>query len=416
MELPTLDSPSTTVTPVSSPDTLASELGEGQLSLEDCQQLAKTVQHCSKSLVEGTWVEVPDVKTGPKFIPSSFESAKAYLSSSVRAIPPRGRGIPSRISRRCDTDTPLTSRHHKGDDMHVCHGCHMPMGDGDHNGSAPGKNVCTFQHSALCRGGIPENDGWRGCPENYVYMAHVPTSGFERTMDTVDFQQPSNFPSHSTPVLPPGQQGEASAPPQGQPAVSQPLQGTGLGRAPVLHSLQGTGPGQLFAAPESLEQRDGQFVQSNIGGYQSSTQENTASLPPQQPQNSYERERLPGMVNFHTEMQPPLHPIRSHAHLTMNGQIDAFRANNQVLENLDRPQGSTNITHLRADPGLRSDVEEHIVGFRERIPSLSSAPVPVINPAPRSGVTDAQQGGAYSYTAAQLHQVTGDGIRITSGS
>ena len=48
------------------------------------------------------------------------------------------------------------------------HGCHGMLGGGLHVGSAIGKNVCTFPHSSLCRGGIPDSDGWRACPSDFV--------------------------------------------------------------------------------------------------------------------------------------------------------------------------------------------------------------------------------------------------------
>ena len=38
------------------------------------------------------------------------------------------------------------------------------------------KNVCTFPHSELCRGGIPSSDGWRGCPQGYAAQAFSPST------------------------------------------------------------------------------------------------------------------------------------------------------------------------------------------------------------------------------------------------
>ena len=77
----------------------------------------------------------------------------------------------------------------------ICHGCHMHMGQGAHNGSAPGKNLCTLPHSVSCQGNIVEDESWKACPHGYVYHGQsVPTSGFLDTMSMTDFMS-------STPAL-----------------------------------------------------------------------------------------------------------------------------------------------------------------------------------------------------------------------
>ena len=111
------------------------------LTFGDCQELARAVKDCSKSLIEGNWVEIPDIRGArPRFIPGNFESAKAFLKASVESLP-RTR-TRHRLSRGSVSDTPLTSR--KTPEMGVCHGCHGHIGGGAHQGSAPGKNICTL--------------------------------------------------------------------------------------------------------------------------------------------------------------------------------------------------------------------------------------------------------------------------------
>ena len=109
LDLSVIDSPTTPATPLTPVDI---SLGEKPLSLSQCENLARTVQQCSKSLVEGSWTNVPDVRgKRVKFIPSDFESAKAFLRNSVKLSPSTGRR-----SRRSDSDTPVTSRtQHQGD-------------------------------------------------------------------------------------------------------------------------------------------------------------------------------------------------------------------------------------------------------------------------------------------------------------
>jgi hypothetical protein len=69
------------------------------------------------------------------------------------------------------------------------------MGQGAHQGSAPGKNLCTLPHSLSCQGGIAENESWRACPTGYVFHAQViPESGFVNTMNMTDFMS-------STPIF-----------------------------------------------------------------------------------------------------------------------------------------------------------------------------------------------------------------------
>ena len=374
--------PVTPSTPESPVDiTIAS--AEQNFSFTECQELAKAVQQCSQSLVEGTWSDIPDVR-GRRvgFIPADFESAKTFLRNSVRIPPDTCRKISRSVS-----DTPVTSRTNLSVEMGVCHGCHGPMGQGQHQGSAPGKRLCSFLHSALCKGGIVEDESWNSCPPNYVYQATVPTSGFETTMDTADFQPPSSRqagPAFSTPALSPH---TLLFTPQDRHHQPQPSAPPFPPEEPVGQQQQGLQSHQLSSEP---------FSAGRVGVI---------------------RERVPGMVHLHHDhdgdraamsqshglAQPTFRDIPD----DIQRQIDAHRAQNQA-QNLvnDIPQDVPNITHLRADHELRGDVEDHMGGYRQRIPSLfpdQSAPAPGIRQS------------SYNYNAAQLQQVQGDGIRVTDG-
>ena len=205
LDLPVIDSPQTPTTPDSPLDITAirdTEDDDAPLSYPDCVDLARAVRYCSKSLIEGTWSEESTVRgRRPIFNPSSFQSAKTFLKASVERVQGGGR------AHRSLSDTPLTSRPSFQSRMPTCHGCHGPMGQGQHQGSAPGKLPCTLPHSPYCRGGVVEDSSWRACPTDYQFdpnldMANGP--GFENTMHTLDFQPHSvllSGPAISTPVV-----------------------------------------------------------------------------------------------------------------------------------------------------------------------------------------------------------------------
>ena len=92
MELPAIGTPKTPGTPVTPLD-ITIQRGTSPvepITFTACQELAKTVRQCSQSLIEGSWVDIDDVR-GKKnrFIPNSFESAKAFLRSSLSLIDSR---------------------------------------------------------------------------------------------------------------------------------------------------------------------------------------------------------------------------------------------------------------------------------------------------------------------------------------
>ena len=70
----------------------------------------------------------------------------------------------------------------------VCHGCHGEIGSGAHIGSATGKNLCKFNHSSFCHGGILDDDAWRACPDDYVFAGQR-VSPHTSEMDLSRFQR-----------------------------------------------------------------------------------------------------------------------------------------------------------------------------------------------------------------------------------
>ena len=189
MELEAIDSPTTPATPLSPADiTIQRGGGDSEpISYSECQELVQAVKECSQSLIEGNWVEIPDIRgKTPRFIPDNFESAKAFLRASIQ-------GISSRKDRVSNLETPVTSHPRHQADMGVCHQCHGPIGGGAHQGSAFGKGICSLkpEHSHFCKGGIIENDSWAACPQGYVYNADLDLAsgpGFESTLHTFNFQ------------------------------------------------------------------------------------------------------------------------------------------------------------------------------------------------------------------------------------
>ena len=110
------------------------------------------------------------------FKPSSAQEAKVFLSQISQQLPLN--------VLRLSCETPKSSRTVKSEGrrltMPFCHGCHGPIGEQAHAGSAIGKNLCTFLHHPSCPGGVLGNDSYRPCPLDYV-------PGFEQTLNSQDF-------------------------------------------------------------------------------------------------------------------------------------------------------------------------------------------------------------------------------------
>ena len=382
---PVIDSPKTPGTPLSPNDITINREVEvsAPISFSDCQDLARQVSVCSKSVIEGSWVHSVDGKVRrPRFIPSTFESAKVFLRASVNVVPVRR-------SRRSSLDTPVTSRRaqpsltlglptpilspsrpatNQQQDMAICHGCHGVMGQGQHQGSAPGKNVCSLRHSDFCIGGIVEDPSWKPCPMGYFLNPNIQLaseSGFDGTMVTHDFQPLSNHPG---------------------PAFSTPANSVPI--IPSSPHVVTSNPHQVILTP--------QLAQPNHPAQVSGQQ--VGDLDRQRSRAT--GERIPGMVFFQGQQQMSDE---------VQSRIEAHRAANQMEnETVDRPASGININNLRSDTILRSDVEEFIAEVvRERIPALAVARSADQHPS-------SHHSAPYSYNTAQLRQVSGDGIRVTA--
>ena len=368
-------------TPTSSTSPVSVEaqrhLTETPISYSECQNLARAVNECSQSLIEGTWVDISHSRGRKKrFIPGNFESAKQFLRASVEGI------SRSSVSR---PETPLTS-HPSKSRMAVCHGCHGPIGGGAHQGSAPGKGVCSHPHSILCKGGVVENLSWAACPPNYVYDPNLVLangSGFDSTLHTFQFQPGGQQfgPNSSTPGTNSGLH-EEQVVQQTLPPAPPPLPG----QHPVTHAGGGGGQMSGTTEPSTVSRYPG------VGG----------------DRRLLERE-FPPTTTPQIQTQPQANQSET---LTENVQnkINSHRAANQV-ENLiiNRPSGIADITDLRRFPELRSGVETIVNQIRTNIPALSAA---------RSAQACAGSNPVPPYTAAlpEASVITSTPMVSTSGS
>lgn len=330
MENYSKETPSPSTSPVSPSDNTvlrSPETGslEEVLTFSDCQELAKAVKDCSKSVIEGNWVKIPDVRgTTPRFIPDSFESAKAFLKASVESLPRPG---PRRRPIQSLGNTPLSSR--QVSEMGVCHGCHGSIGGGAHQGSAPGKNVCTFPHSPYCKGGIVETETWAPCPNGYIYNTDLDLAsgpGFDSTLHTFQFQERSS----STPAV----SGPEGVNLQGAHYIDQGLQSA-------------LNPQQASSASTV-----------NLTSVPASTSGGRRLLQREFPDTEG------GMRETRTRILSD----------NVQARIDAHRAENQIeREIIDRPSGSLHITSLRENPELRAEVEALMeLVVKKKIPSLAA--------------------------------------------
>ena len=353
MELEAIDSPITPATPLSPADITIQRGGEDSepISFSECQELVKTVKNCSQSIIEGNWVEIPDIRgKTQRFIHDNFESAKAFLRASIN-------GISSRKDRESSLETPVTSHPRHQAAMGVCHQCHGPIGGGAHTGSAFGKGICTLrpEHSHFCKGGILENDSWAACPLGYMYNADLDLAagpGFEGTMDTFNFQAGI-------------QNGPASSTPAGDQPQSHPGPG---GQQQVLHL--------------------------DSGPYTEPHHDSVNQLIPRLARLQATEERYPGVMNGEQRVldrEFPPTPPENLAHNLQPAVVDGavggipeniqseivkHRAVNQNERAVtDRPASDLVITDLRRDPTLQLGVENVMQDvIRNRIPSLSAAP------------------------------------------
>lgn len=212
--------------------------------------------------------------------------------------------------------------------MVTCHGCHGPIGQGQHQGSELGKLKCNLPHSLYCRGGVLEDESWRGCPLGYQYNPSIDLAsngvGFERTMHSYEFQsqhQPYMDPAFSTP---------ATGGSQGARAAHQ--------LPPFPTSLRSISPAEripsrIYVAPQSSD--------------------------PEPTQDQAQSQYAPNLRGVPGNIQD---------------KISEHRAANQVgNETCSRPLGEFSITDLRRDTSLRVEVENTIENIRQQVPSLSAA-------------------------------------------
>ena len=390
LELSVIDSPTTPATPVSPVDI---SLAEKPLSLSQCESLARTVQKCSKSLIEGVWSDVPDVRgRRVKFIPSDFESAKAFLRESV---------VPNTVrrARRSLSDTPVTSRVQNQEDksskyllrqncltmqrIMTCHGCHLVIGGGEHNGSAIGKDKCTLPHSDRCLGGIPESENWRACPFGYVSNVGYNVTGFSQTLGMGDFQSAEA----STPVASNASTLQLQAPNlyQKSPYPSQVI-------VPSSHQF----PVDACLRPE-LDDQLPQQAPLDLGLDQHGQVEQLVQHDPAEDLLKFRRqangegarkkvihERMPSRISF-------VGDSREQQAVSFNQDIEQdvahLRSHNQQASLVSRAPSVPQMTigEIRSTPGMTERVEMQWSNIRGLTPALSSAPS-----APPPGLTGGQ--------------------------
>ena len=354
-------SETTPSTPDSVNQTDTTVQGQDGEAYSECVDIVRAVKYCSRSLIEGTWTEEPTVR-GPSsvFTPKNFESAKAFLRASVEAVHAKN------LSRSLSS-TPLTSKPSttKEKVMPTCHGCHGPMGQGQHQGSAPGKQPCTLPHSLYCRGGVIEDSSWKACPPGYQFDPSIDLAngpGFEETLGTQDFYDTRRLSArmYSMPALgddrahytPPTQQDRSGA-------VSRLVE-----RFPGRVNVESSSP--LPDEATSLLQSGGQIQ----GGH--------VDAPHQQ--------RGTG-------------PVAQQLQEQIQNEIESHRAANQIENQVHyRPHGVT-ISDLRRDTVLRSEVESVVENvISQKIPSLSAARTAVVSepqglPPPVPNEPQQQRGG-----------------------
>ena len=401
------DSPSTPKTPDSPQDITV--LGAGA-DISTLHLEAKSDPSDVKTPLPGTWrVCKPKNKTPTTlFEPSSREAAKDFFLSSKLTLPPRP------PLRQNLLDTPKSSRVKGG---MICHGCHLQMGQGAHQGSAAGKNQCTLPHSNNCPGGIIEDGSYRGCPTGYVYHGQiVPESGFLNTLNQSDFM--SSTPANRSPA--PGQAPVQATPGYPPCTLSGMVSGGGL----VISSHTGTDQAALTTQPGILSLP---VLQTTIGPVQTApvistplTTNTSLSLPPilttcegvssvtqsrPEPVNSlgqvassdpndqlvYDMLRLSlqemgeGARPKTSQVQVPAVQQLPAMTSAIQARVDALRAANQVQGRADDVPGGLNIANLRADPALQNIVGAQLQYIRGGIPALSSAksaPAPGVGPIP----------------------------------
>ena len=425
-EIPVQDSPETPLTP------------RAPVNIS----LASQKHRSDKKLVGGVWTKY--MNSTPLYNPPSIEVAKKFLRTAFASNEIK---LPAKF-RKLSSDTPVTSRQfaralsspvqavvtpvstvNRGTPaaanmqtrVQTCHGCHLVMGGGNHIGSAPGKNVCSFRHSDLCLGGIPESDNWKGCPADYVSRYHSYNgTGFSQTLGVQDFRAPYS----STPA---GAPGPALVSEQSQlHGQHQPLQDQMLHvRSPYVGGAQQLGLGGEDFGLMGAAGVDHDFPPDVSGGGVLEDELLEAHRFHRQANGEGARtrsrviERVPSRVNFQErivsgqQVDPFLQGLEE--------DVADLRAHNQhAAQVAHQVQNQPNLTmrNIRSTAGMAGVVENQLDEIRNVAPTLSSAPS-----APAPGIsagslfqTTPQPGSAYQYSAQQLFQQNGDGIRVRGSS
>ena len=366
-QIPVLDSPVTPATPDIQGDiTLQSDSAKSDFEASNTWDLATVLK-------ERYSEKDPRVAGVRVVLPESIEQAKEFLSK--QKLPPR---FPR---RKLDLSaTPVTSK-----EGMICHGCHGQMGGGAHNGSAPGKGICSLPHSLACPGGIGEDQSWSACPQGYV-AGLISTTGFENTLQQSDFG-----PMHSSTVY----------------GVSQPSH-------PVIQvqstpNLGGASGGEPQTVPRQLDHQHGTGTPLSAPPPGSDRSQLVGQVPVVTPNPACTRTLLdPHSLPHHVTLDPQVvadtngqvggqHNLRPRSNINYNedgaSAVDLttssdraqavaaeLRANNQI-ENQAVKQNSQSheptfpftINDLRTDPTRRKQVEFEIERIRQDIPSLSAA-------------------------------------------
>ena len=296
------------------------------------------------------------------FKPSSSEEAKEFLRQPAFQLPVG-------VARLCDT--PLSSqpgKQRRRQLVMICHGCHGHMGGGAHSGSAVGKSLCSFPHSATCQGGIVEDDTWKGCPTGYTFQ------GFDDTMYSVDFRTPVVHQSQAatTPLLTSVQNGVDNT--NLPPGIS-----TTTALATSGHSLPPTG----LAAVSMMGSTQADTLVSTLSSVTTSVTTSSQSQVPRsdssEDQLVYDFLRLSlqqmgeGAKSKTSNVQTTTtqnRPVMSH---DIQAKVNALRAANQAVSGTNSAQDQMNIARLRADPTLQVMVGSQMQFLRGGIPALSSA-------------------------------------------
>ena len=257
-------------------------------------------------------------------------------------------------SSKSDSATPLPSRgpdHPQPEGEMVCHGCHGAQGGGAHSGSLTGKHMCHLPHSNDCPGGRLEDETWRACPPGFTH--HLGT-GLGATC----------LPDPSSVQLDQMQLSTAVVTPQISPMINE------FGNL----QLEATG-----AIPRTMERRPSIFPLDT--GIPTAFQSLPQGTIPQD----------------------------------MEQQVAALRAvNQQQTESSAAEQDMLTIAKIRGTPDLSGTVEDSLSNFRQRMPSLNSAPNAPVPQLTQTPDTTSHQSTPYSYDGNQLYRVTGDGVRVTS--